>query len=183
MCINDAFTVPYLLIALCKTGSWKAKQPYTECPVTICWYSWVQKCHMNVWTARTTLVTFMPLERHKTLLYSPHFSRHTTEYLNKQFTNSWIGRGGQQNWPQRSPDLTPPTILFVGLNEKRGIWMKIKQKPKYIIAFYIMQDEVMVLGCVLRKVYIILNFCLQPRNRLEYNLCLYDISEWKWPEE
>jgi hypothetical protein len=45
--------------------------------------------------------------------------------------------------------------------------MKIKHKTKYIFAFSIVKDEVMVLGCVLRKVYIILNFCLQLRNRLE----------------
>jgi hypothetical protein len=29
------------------------------------------------------------------------------EYLKQQFPNRWIGRGGQQNWSMRSPDLTP----------------------------------------------------------------------------
>jgi hypothetical protein len=36
-----------------------------------------------------------------------HFSRHMTEYLNEQFPDRWIGRGGPQYWPLRSPDLTP----------------------------------------------------------------------------
>jgi hypothetical protein len=36
-----------------------------------------------------------------------HFSRHATQYLNKLFPDQWIGRGGPQKWPPRSPDPTP----------------------------------------------------------------------------
>ena len=29
------------------------------------------------------------------------------QYLNHKFPNRWIGRGGAENWPPRSPDLNP----------------------------------------------------------------------------
>jgi hypothetical protein len=37
----------------------------------------------------------------------PHFSQVVRQYLNHKFPNRWIGRGGIQNWPPRSPDLNP----------------------------------------------------------------------------
>lgn len=36
----------------------------------------------------------------------PHFSLQVREHLNNEFPNRWIGRGGTQAWPARSPDLT-----------------------------------------------------------------------------
>ena len=29
------------------------------------------------------------------------------QYVNHQFPNGWIGRDGAQNWPPRSPDVSP----------------------------------------------------------------------------
>jgi hypothetical protein len=40
---------------------------------------------------------------------TPHFSQHVTEYLNEHIPARWIGRGGPQNWPLRSPDLLVST--------------------------------------------------------------------------
>ena len=37
----------------------------------------------------------------------PHFSQVVRQYLDHKFPNRWIGRGGTQNWPPRSPDLNP----------------------------------------------------------------------------
>ena len=37
----------------------------------------------------------------------PHFIQVVRQYLNYKFPNRWIGRGGTQNWPPRSPDLNP----------------------------------------------------------------------------
>ena len=37
----------------------------------------------------------------------PHFSQIIRQYLNHKFPDRWIGRGGTQNWPPRSPDLNP----------------------------------------------------------------------------
>lgn len=34
-----------------------------------------------------------------------HFSVLAREYLNQNFNNRWIGRGGTESWPARSPDL------------------------------------------------------------------------------
>lgn len=36
-----------------------------------------------------------------------HFTRDVINHLNNRFPQRWIGRGGFQNWPPRSPDLTP----------------------------------------------------------------------------
>lgn len=35
----------------------------------------------------------------------PHFSVRVREFLNHTYHNRWIGRGGTQSWPPRSPDL------------------------------------------------------------------------------
>jgi len=37
----------------------------------------------------------------------PRFSQVVWQYLNHKFPNRWIGRGGKQNWPPRSPELNP----------------------------------------------------------------------------
>lgn len=37
----------------------------------------------------------------------PHFGINVRTYLNNNFANRWIGRGGPVLWPPRSPDLTP----------------------------------------------------------------------------
>lgn len=36
-----------------------------------------------------------------------HSSNIVRNYLDNHFPRRWIGRGGPQNWPPRSPDLTP----------------------------------------------------------------------------
>ena len=37
----------------------------------------------------------------------PHNARCVKEFLNEQLPSRWIGRGGTQEWPPRSLDLTP----------------------------------------------------------------------------
>jgi hypothetical protein len=37
----------------------------------------------------------------------PDFSQVVRQYVNHRFPNRWIGRGGAQNWPPKSPDLNP----------------------------------------------------------------------------
>ena len=36
-----------------------------------------------------------------------HFRRSVREWLDTNYPNKWIGRGGPIPWPARSPDLTP----------------------------------------------------------------------------
>lgn len=43
-----------------------------------------------------------------------HFSIRAREFLNEAFTNRWIGRGGTQSWPPRSPDLNSLDYFFWG---------------------------------------------------------------------
>lgn len=56
----------------------------------------------------------------------PHFHLDVRAWLNATFPNKWIGRGGPQFWPARSPDLTPCDFFLWG-------WAKeqvYKAKPK-----------------------------------------------------
>jgi len=58
------------------------------------------------------LLENVPLQTQQQIYYQhdrapPHFSRVVRQYLNQKFPNRWIGHGGAQNWPPRSPDLNP----------------------------------------------------------------------------
>jgi len=59
-----------------------------------------------------TLLDNVPLQTQQQMYYQhdgapPHFSQVVRQYLNHKFPNQWIGRGGAQNWPSRSPDVNP----------------------------------------------------------------------------
>ena len=43
-----------------------------------------------------------------------HFSRMVRRFLDGHYTRRWIGRGGPQAWPARSPDLTPLDFYLWG---------------------------------------------------------------------
>lgn len=43
-----------------------------------------------------------------------HFAVNVREFLNAQFLDHWIGRGGPVPWPPRSPDLNPLDSYFWG---------------------------------------------------------------------
>jgi len=43
-----------------------------------------------------------------------HFSLDVRHYLNNQFPDRWIGRGGPIRWAPRSPDLTPLDFYLWG---------------------------------------------------------------------
>ena len=58
------------------------------------------------------LLENVPLQTRRQMYYqhegtSPHFSQVVKPYLNHKFQNRWIGRGCEQSWPPRSPDLNP----------------------------------------------------------------------------
>ena len=36
-----------------------------------------------------------------------HFALHIKQFINLEFPNSWIERGGPFSWPPRLPDFTP----------------------------------------------------------------------------
>lgn len=44
----------------------------------------------------------------------PHFAAVVRNYLDQQYPNRWIGRGGPHLWPARSPDLNPLDFYFWG---------------------------------------------------------------------
>jgi len=44
----------------------------------------------------------------------PHWVSDVRRFLDAAFLNRWIGRDGLTPWPTRSPDITPPWLLFMG---------------------------------------------------------------------
>lgn len=69
-----------------------------------------------------TLLEDVPLATRRKMYFQhdgapPHFSNIVSAYLNHQFPNKWIGRGGPIHWPPRSPDHTPLDFCIWG-------WMK-----------------------------------------------------------
>lgn len=65
------------------------------------------------------LLTEVPLHIYEHLILQqdgapPHSSKRVKEYLNQLFPERWIGRGGPQQWPARSPDLTPLDFYLWG---------------------------------------------------------------------
>jgi len=58
------------------------------------------------------LLENVPLQTRRQMYYQhdvapPHFSQVVRQYLYRNFPNRWIGHGGTQNWPPRSPVLNP----------------------------------------------------------------------------
>jgi Mga helix-turn-helix domain len=49
---------------------------------------------------------------------APHYARNVREFMNNQWDQQWLGRGGPVAWPARSPDLTP-IDFFCGDTSKR----------------------------------------------------------------
>jgi hypothetical protein len=65
---------------------------------------------------------------------TPHFRRHVMEYPNQQCPYWWIGRGGQQNRPLRSPDLTR-----LDFHERCCQWCKVNKREACIVELLILQ--------------------------------------------
>lgn len=65
------------------------------------------------------LIENVPLETRRHLVFQhdgcpAHFRITVRQYLNHQYPNRWIGRGGPIPWPARSPDLTPMDFFVWG---------------------------------------------------------------------
>jgi hypothetical protein len=76
-----------------------------------------------IWTTQNTVTYVLPAQRG-----TPHFSQHAIEYLNEQFTDRWIGRGGPHNWPLRSPDLTPLDFHVCGYIKNMAYERKVDRR-------------------------------------------------------
>ena len=51
----------------------------------------------------------------------PHFATDVRQFLDQQFPNRWIGRGGPVRWAPRSPDLTP-LDFFLWVHVKNQVY-------------------------------------------------------------
>ena len=59
---------------------------------------------------------------------SAHFSKVARTWLDQHFTNRWIGRRGEIEWPPRFPDLTLPDFFLWGV-VKNDVY---KSKPSSV---------------------------------------------------
>lgn len=69
---------------------------------------------LNVW-----LLENVDLETRRQMIFQndgapSHYARNVRTYLNSQFREKWIGRGGPIAWPPRSPDLNPMDFFVWG---------------------------------------------------------------------
>ncbi|EZA51190.1 hypothetical protein X777_10260, partial [Ooceraea biroi] len=65
------------------------------------------------------LLENVPLHIRRNMIYQhdgapTHSSRNVWRFLDATYPNRWIGRGGPQHWPARSPDLTPLDFFLWG---------------------------------------------------------------------
>lgn len=99
----------------------------------------------------------VPLIYHRNLFYQhdgapAHYQRQVREYLNDQFGDRWIGRGGPVPWPARSPDLTPLDYYLWG-EVKRLVYAteysnRDELKSRILIAFDKVRSDPLVLNRV-----------------------------------
>lgn len=66
-----------------------------------------------------TLLEEVPIQLRQQMLFMhdgapAHFSLVARQYLDVAYPNRWIGRGGAQPWPPRSPDLNPLDFFLWG---------------------------------------------------------------------
>lgn len=69
------------------------------------------------------LLEDVPLETRQRMVFlhdgaPPHFLLAVRQYLNEQFGERWIGRGGPIPWPPRSPDLNPLDYCIWGYTKE-----------------------------------------------------------------
>ena len=60
------------------------------------------------------------------------FSQVVRQYVNHKYPDRWIGRGGSQNWPPRSPDLNPSDCHVLGYMKAMVYVQKVKTKEELL---------------------------------------------------
>lgn len=102
-----------------------------------------------------------------------HYGLQVREYLNNNFPNCWIGRGGTINWPPRSPDLAPCDFFLWG-HLKNNIYKKRHPNVNSLREAIVQQCSLITdrqLANVRRSFYNRLGYCLERNGELfEYLL-------------
>lgn len=105
----------------------------------------------------------------------PHYAAAVRDYLNTEYGNRWIGRGGPVPWPPRSPDLTPCDFFLWG-EIKRRVYVEEAQslddlKRKICEAFDEVKSDTAVLNKIKDNVQKRARLCLE-RNGLHFEQLL-----------
>ena len=99
----------------------------------------------------------------------PNFSITVREYLDTQFPNRWIGRGGPVSWPPRSPDLNPLDYYLWGhvkdLVYATPIEHEAELMPRITAAFDSVRNEPEVLERVMENMNKRVILCLYERGQ------------------
>jgi len=94
----------------------------------------------------------------------PHFSQVVRQYLDHKFPNQWIGRGGAQIWPPRSPDLNPLDYYVWGYMKTMVYAQKVNTREELLQQILSVARSVNN-AAVLRKVTSSLATRVRKRNR------------------
>ena len=62
-----------------------------------------------------------------------HYTRHVIQHLNDTFPSRWIGRGSTNNWPPKSPDLTPLDFCLRGLMKSEVYRKKVDTRDELLV--------------------------------------------------
>lgn len=93
----------------------------------------------------------------------PHFSLGTRQVLNERYPNRWIGRGGPQNWPARSPDLNPLDFSTWGhlktLVYTTPVEDLVDLRNRIIFSCRVIQDSPDIFGRIRRSMHRRLDSC------------------------
>jgi hypothetical protein len=91
----------------------------------------------------------LPATRRRMYFYHggapPHFSRVVAEHLNQHFPVRWIGRGGPQPRPPRSPDLTP--LHFCILGRMKNIVYQTKVQTREALLVRVIHAAALIKDC------------------------------------
>lgn len=122
----------------------------------------------------------VPLVNYRDFYYQhdgapPHYAASVRDYLNAEYENRWIGRGGPVAWPPRSPDLTPCDFFLWG-EIKRRVYVEEAQsleelKVQIRSAFEQVKNDTVVLNKLKDNVQKRARLCLE-RNGMHFEQLL-----------
>lgn len=82
---------------------------------------------------------------------SPHFRLIVRNFLNENFPNMWIGRGGPHAWPTRSPDFNPVDYHIWGYLKAKVYATEINSREELLGRINVACEEIRANPLIIRK--------------------------------
>lgn len=106
-----------------------------------------------------------------------HYDRRVRLFLDSEFPNRWVGRGGPVNWPARSPDLTP-LDFYLWSELKRLVYTEEARsreelKQRIVDAFDVVRSDTETLRSLKNNLQKRAHLCLEKNGRHFEHLLKY----------